>query len=117
MRKPLPLAQWAASTLHQRALAYMRWKRDEAAAKEPKLKPSDEMACDARLWRFLVACSFRGGEAAEMYVAALRWRVDRGMDVVRSELRAANAGFFGGGAAGLRRPTCLLYTSPSPRDS
>jgi len=98
LRMPTPFAEWGA--LHERGLAYMRFKRDEAVGKAPQLRPSAEMASDLRLWRFLVATSFRGADAAKMYVEALQWRIERGMDAVRDALVDANPGFFGGSGGG-----------------
>ena len=111
LREPVPFAEYGA--LHERALEYMRWKRDEATTKEPALAPSDEMASDSRLMRFLVAKSFDCAGAAEMYIGALRWRAEAGIDAHRAALLAANAPFFTQGADDLhahvlRRPNAQL---------
>ena len=95
----VPFAQYTAA--HERALAYMRWRRDDAVAKEAALAPSPEMASDIRLWRFLVAKQFDCEGAAEMYLASLRWRAESGLDKVRARLIAANAGFFAQGGPAL----------------
>ena len=81
---------------HELALAYMRWRRDEALAAggaggEPL---SAEFASDIRLVRFLAACGWDAQAAADMYVEALLWRTEQRMDEVREELVRANAAFF-----------------------
>ena len=48
---PVPFADYG--ELHEKALAYMRWRRDMAVGAEPAIAPSAEMASDSRLWRFL----------------------------------------------------------------
>ena len=72
LQEPTAFADYGAA--HERALAYMRWRRDAAVVTEPGIAPSAEMASDARLMRFLVAKSFDCAGAAEMYIGALRWR-------------------------------------------
>jgi len=57
-----------------------------------------------RLWRFLVATAFKGGDAASMYVEALRWRKRNGTDATRADLRAANPSFFTARATSLETP-------------
>ena len=57
LAEPTPFANYGPS--HERALAYMRWKRDEAVTADGSLAPSPEMAGDMRLWRFLVSKSSR----------------------------------------------------------
>ena len=104
MRKELPLAEWSSSDLHERALAYMRWRRDDAISRDSTLATSFENASDLRLWRFLVATSFRAAEAAHMYLEALRWRREHGMDSVRDELVEGNPEFFGGSTTSLQKP-------------
>jgi len=89
---------------HERALAYMRWRRQEAVEKDDRLTPSAEMASDTRLLRFLIATGFVASEAAIMYIDALRWRAERKVDTLRDELVAANPGFFGGRTKTLQKP-------------
>ena len=102
MRKPLPFAEFG--ELHEQALAYMRWRRDEAVEKDAGLAPSPEAASDVRLWRFAVATGFKMGEAATMYLDAISWRRSRGVDAVREALIKANPAFFGGGSLVLEKP-------------
>ena len=86
---------------HELALAYMRWRRDDALAASGGEPLSAEFASDIRLLRFLTACSWDPGAAADMYVEALTWRAEQRMDEVRDQLVRDNAAFFaqGGGAA------------------
>ena len=86
------------TAVHERALAYMRWRRDTAVAAEPNLAPSTEAARDDHLWRFLVAKQFDALAAGDMYVDMLRWRRNAGLDTVRADLLAANRLFFQEGA-------------------
>uniref|UniRef100_A0A7S3WBN2 CRAL/TRIO N-terminal domain-containing protein n=1 Tax=Emiliania huxleyi TaxID=2903 RepID=A0A7S3WBN2_EMIHU len=104
LRTPLAPSEWCGSELHERALAYMRSRRDAAVLADPSLAPTVEMASDLRLWRFLVATAFKGGDAASMYVEALRWRKRNGTDATRKDLRAANPSFFTAGATSLETP-------------
>ena len=97
LSEPVPFAAWG--PLHERALAYMRWRRDSAVASDASLAPSPEAAADMRLWRFVVAKNFDCPGAAEMYIGMLRWRRDAGMDKFRGEVLEANSGFFIDGAA------------------
>lgn len=99
LAEPIPFAQYSAA--HERALEYMRWRRDDAVAKDAALAPSAEMASDYRLMRFLIAKQFDCGGAADMYVASLRWRSESGMDKTRAKLIEANRAFFTEGAAHL----------------
>ena len=86
----------APTPLQERALAYMRWRRDDAIDKQGTLyAPSVEMASDVRLWRFLVAESFDAAKAAATYVSAVRWRHDNGLDAIRAALVAALAAVVG----------------------
>ena len=101
LRAPTPVAEWGA--VHERGLAYMRWRRDEAV-KASGVAPSAEMASDLRLFRFLVATSFKAAEAAQMYTDTLAWRKEHGMDAVRDALVAANREFFEGGGSTLAAP-------------
>jgi hypothetical protein len=108
--EPVPFSQYGEG--HERALAYMRWRRDDAVQKSGgALTPSMEMASDSRLWRFLVAKNFDCPAAADMYIGAMQWRKDAGIDAIRDQLVAANPGFFGGGADGLQR----IYLSVEDR--
>jgi hypothetical protein len=101
---------------HERALAYMRWRRDDAVASESSIQPSAEMAGDARLMRFLIAKSFDCKGAADMYIDALRWRRDAKMDAHREALRAANAPFFTDGAPALQAlPGADMLAGVQPR--
>jgi hypothetical protein len=59
---------------HERGLAYMRWRRDEAVAASGGAAPSAEFASDVRLLRVFIACGWDCQAAAEMYVEALTWR-------------------------------------------
>ena len=102
LRTSTPFAEWG--ELHERGLAYMRQQRDAALRTNASLAPSAEMASDLRMWRFLVATSFRAAEAAKMYADALAWRAERRIDAMRDALVEANPAFFGGGAAGLQMP-------------
>jgi len=167
LRTPLAPSEWCGSELHERALAYMRSRRDAAVLADPSLAPTVEMASDLRLWRlesergilvlqpalerariqlypdrtpvhctllpaysrgapstlhmsalpprglahpprrlwrFLVATAFKGGDAASMYVEALRWRKRNGTDATRKCLRDANPSFFTAGATSLETP-------------
>jgi len=104
LRTPLAPSEWCGSELHERALAYMRSRRDAAVLADPSLAPTVEMASDLRLWRFLVATAFKGGDAASMYVEALRWRKRNGTDATRADLRAANPSFFTARATSLEMP-------------
>merc|ERR1719446_882657 len=104
LRTPLAPSEWCGSELHERALAYMRSRRDAAVLADPSLAPTAEMASDLRLWRFLVATAFKGGDAASMYVEALRWRKRNGTDATRKCLRDANPSFFTAGATSLETP-------------
>ena len=167
LRTPLAPSEWCGSELHERALAYMRSRRDAAVLADPSLAPTVEMASDLRLWRleaergivvlqpalerarihycirphqftvlssrrtravlhtlctcppslprglvhpprrlwrFLVATAFKGGDAASMYVEALRWRKRNGTDATRADLRAANPSFFTARATSLEAP-------------
>ena len=80
---------------HELALAYMRWRRDEALAAGGGGEPlSAEFAADIRLVRFLAACGWDAMAAADMYVEALQWRTEQRMDAVREQLVRANAAFF-----------------------
>ena len=80
---------------HELALAYMRWRRDEALAAGGGGEPlSTEFASDIRLVRFLAACGWEPRAAADMYVEALLWRAEQRMDEVREQLVRANAAFF-----------------------
>ena len=54
--EPVPLADFG--PVHERALSYMRWRRDAAVVAEPNLSPSEEVGRDDRLWRFAVAKHF-----------------------------------------------------------
>ena len=93
LKVPCAFADFGPS--HERALAYMRWRRDEALAAGGGGAPlSPEFASDIRLVRFLAACGWEPKAAAGMYVEALRWRAEQGMDAVREQLVRANAGFF-----------------------
>ncbi|EOD32738.1 hypothetical protein EMIHUDRAFT_364345 [Emiliania huxleyi CCMP1516] len=51
LRTPLAPSEWCGSELHERALAYMRSRRDAAVLADPSLAPTVEMASDLRLWR------------------------------------------------------------------
>ena len=102
LRTSMPFSEWG--ELHERGLAYMRQQRDAALRTNASLAPSAEMASDLRMWRFLVATSFRAAEAAKMYADALAWRAERRIDAMRDALVEANPAFFGGGAAGLQMP-------------
>ena len=102
LKTPVSFADFTAH--HERALAYMRWRRQEAVEKDDRLAPSAEMASDARLFRFLMATGFVASEAATMYIDALRWRAERKVDALRDELVAANPGFFGGSTRTLQKP-------------
>ena len=88
--------------VHERALEYMRWRRDSAVQASPGLAPTAEMASDTRLMRFLVAKGFDCAGAAEMYIDALRWRVEAGIDAHRQAILNANAPFFVEGAPSLQ---------------
>ena len=80
---------------HELALAYMRWRRDEALAAGGGGEPlSAEFAADIRLVRFLAACGWEPRAAADMYVEALLWRAEQRLDEVREQLVRANAAFF-----------------------
>ena len=96
--------------VQERVLKYMRWRRDQAVSENPAIAPSAEMASDARLMRFLIAKGFDCRGAAEMYIDALRWRREVGIDAYRDAIVAANAPFFTQGAPVLSA-TCL-----HPRD-
>ena len=102
LRTSMPFAEWGEP--HERGLAYMRQQRDAALRTNASLAPSAEMASDLRMWRFLVATSFRAAEAAKMYTDALAWRAEWRIDAMRDALVEANPAFFGGGAAGLQMP-------------
>ena len=100
LQDPIPFSQYG--DMHERALRYMRWRRDDAARQEPEIAPTVEMASDARLMRFLVAKAFDCPAAAEMYIGALRWRREAGIDELRAGLLAANAPFFTQGSSCLQ---------------
>ena len=69
LEEPVQLKDFTA--VHERALAYMRWRRDRAIA-ESHIAPSAEAARDDRLWRFLIAKQFDALAAGNMYVDMLR---------------------------------------------
>ena len=87
---------------HERGLAYMRWRRDDAVASvHAGRAPTAEFASDTRLLRFLIACGWDAQAAGDMYVAALAWRYEHGMDAVRDRVVALNRAFFEQGAEAL----------------
>lgn len=87
---------------HERGLAYMRWRRDDAVASAHAGRaPSAEFASDTRMLRFLIACGWDAEAAGDMYVAALAWRYEHGMDAVRDRVVALNRAFFEQGAEAL----------------
>lgn len=109
LEEPVQLKDFTA--VHERALAYMRWRRDRAIAEEPHIAPSAEAARDDRLWRFLIAKQFDALAAGNMYVDMLRWRHRSGMDAIRSALLAANPLFFEDGSDTLQ----AIYLSEDDR--
>ena len=100
LEEPAPFVDFG--PIHERALSYLRWRRDAAVAAEPNLSPSDEVGRDDRLWRFAIAKQFDMQAAGDMYVNMLRWRRNVGMDAIRSALLAANPLFFGSGGSTLQ---------------
>ena len=47
LEAPVPFAEYG--EVHERALSYLRWRRDEACAAEPNLEPSLEATRDSRV--------------------------------------------------------------------
>ena len=90
-----------------RALRAMQWRRDEAV-KASSVAPSAEMASDLRLFRTLVATSFKAAEAAQMYTDTLAWRRTRDGRGARRARRRQREFFEGSGSTSRRR------TSPTP---
>ena len=97
---PVPFSDFG--SVHERALVYLRARRDRALTADSSLTPSSEVTRDPRLWRFFVACKFDAEAAADMYVAQLEWRRDAGVDAMRADLVAANPDFFTKGSETLQ---------------
>jgi hypothetical protein len=91
----------AISPFLRRLLDEMRRAVDAAVAKDSSLAPSEEMAGEIRLIRFLGANKWDPASASAEYISALALRKEHKLDDLRSKILAANPGFFGGGSTEL----------------